>query len=256
MVGVAVLAAVAMLVQDVFGAAMVLLEAKEHGWVAGALDSGMWLFGILTTSISVTALQGHDTVEKVMVLGLVSVANVVGTRLGVWMGHLLNQRFDGQALALSAGSARLPAVTGTQSKGDTMSTKSNAINAAAVHIEAKLKVQASSLNATILAVVTALTGMVVGLGVINSAQEGMIIAVTTGGIGVSGLIANAIHTGSIEPSAVTTAVLAVVGQVVSLVVSFAWISNVTAGTVISITTAVVGAAAVIAHSLLSRQVAK
>src|ERR1700735_2026113 len=92
----------------------------------------------------------------------------------------------------------------------------------------KLKVQASSLNATILAVVTALAGMVVGLGLINSAQEGLIIATTTGGIGAAGLIANAIHTGSIEPSALTTAVLAVVGQAVSLIVSFALISNETA----------------------------
>jgi uncharacterized membrane protein YeaQ/YmgE (transglycosylase-associated protein family) len=118
----------------------------------------------------------------------------------------------------------------------------------------RLKVQASSLNATILAVVTALAGMVVGLGLINSAQEGLIIAATTGGIGVAGLIANAIHTGSIEPSALTTAVLAVVGQAVALVVSFALISNETAGTVISIVAAVVGAAAVIAHALISKQV--
>jgi hypothetical protein len=119
----------------------------------------------------------------------------------------------------------------------------------------RLKVQASSLNATILAVVTALAGMVVGLGLINSAQEGLIIATTTGGIGVAGLIANAIHTGSIEPSALTTAILAVVVQAVSLIVSFALISNETAGTVISIITAVVGAAAVIAHALISKQVA-
>jgi FtsH-binding integral membrane protein len=118
----------------------------------------------------------------------------------------------------------------------------------------KLKVQASSLNATILAVVTALAGMVVGLGLINSAQEGLIIATTTGGIGVVGLLANTIHTGNIEPSALTTAVLAVVGQAVSLIVSFALISNETAGTVISVITAVVGAAAITAHALLSKQV--
>jgi hypothetical protein len=117
----------------------------------------------------------------------------------------------------------------------------------------KLKLQASSLNATILAVVTALAGMVVGLGLINSTQEGLIVAATTGGIGVAGLIGNAIHTGQINPSAITTAVLVVVGQVVSLVVSFAVISNEEAGTIISIITAVVGAAAIIAHAILSRQ---
>jgi uncharacterized membrane protein YeaQ/YmgE (transglycosylase-associated protein family) len=118
----------------------------------------------------------------------------------------------------------------------------------------RLKVQASSLNATILAVLTALAGMVVGLGLINSAQQGLIIALTTGSIGVTGLLANAIHTGSIEPSALTTTVLGVVGQAVSLIVSFALISNETAGTIISIATAVVGAAAIMAHALLSKQV--
>jgi hypothetical protein len=118
----------------------------------------------------------------------------------------------------------------------------------------RLKAQASSLNATVLAVVTAVAGMVVGLGLINSAQEGLIIATTTGGIGIAGLVANAIHTGSIEPSALTATVLAVVGQAVSLVVSFALISSETAGTVISIVTAVVAAAAVIAHALISKQV--
>ena len=118
----------------------------------------------------------------------------------------------------------------------------------------KLKVQASSLNATILTVVTALVGMGVGLGLINSAQEGLTIAATTSGIGVAGLFANAIHTGQIEPSAITTAVLALVGQIASLILSFAIINNTEYGEIISITTAVVGAGAIIAHALISKQV--
>jgi hypothetical protein len=118
----------------------------------------------------------------------------------------------------------------------------------------RLTVQKSSTTATILAIVTAVAGMIVGLGIISPTQEGILVAVTTGSIGVAGLVANAIHTGSIEPSALTTAVLAVVGQAVSLVVSFALIDNTTAGTVISITSAVVFAAATIAHALLSKQV--
>jgi hypothetical protein len=122
------------------------------------------------------------------------------------------------------------------------------------NVALKLKIQASSANATILAVITALAGMVVGLGIITSAQEGLITAATTGGIAAAGLIANAIHTGSIEPSSLVVTVIAAVSQVVALVVSFALISNVEAGTIISIVTAVVGAAAVIAHALLSKQV--
>jgi len=128
------------------------------------------------------------------------------------------------------------------------------LKAADTKLALKLKVQASSLNATILTVVTALTGMIVGLGLISSVQEGLIIATTTSGIAVATLIANAVHTGSIEPSALTTGILAGVGQAVSLVVSFALISNTTAGTVVSLTTAVVGAAVVIAHALLSKAV--
>lgn len=118
----------------------------------------------------------------------------------------------------------------------------------------RLKVQASSVNATILAVVTAVAGLIVGIGVISPDQQGIIIAATTASIGAAGLIANVIHTGSIEPSAIVAAVVAAVLQVVSLLVSFAWISNATAGTVISITTAVVLFLAQIAHALLSKQV--
>ena len=118
----------------------------------------------------------------------------------------------------------------------------------------KLHTQTSSLNATILAVVTALGGLVVGLGVISTGQDGILIAATTSGIAAAGVIANALHTGSINPSAIEVSILAAIGQVVSLVVSFALISNATAGTVISISTAVVGAAVIIAHSLLSKQV--
>jgi hypothetical protein len=119
----------------------------------------------------------------------------------------------------------------------------------------KLRVQASSLNATILAVVTALGGLIVGLGLVTSNQEGIIIATTTAAIGAAGLVANAIHTGSIEPSAIVTSVGAVVAQAVALLVSFAWISDATAGTVAAVTTAVVLALAQIAHALLSKQVA-
>ena len=119
---------------------------------------------------------------------------------------------------------------------------------------AALKATAESANATIVAVVTAIAGLIVGLGVINPGQQGIIISTTTAGLAAAGLVANAIHNGTIEPSALATSVLAVVGQAVSLVVSFAWISNTQAGTVISISTAVVFAAAQVAHALLSRKV--
>jgi hypothetical protein len=116
------------------------------------------------------------------------------------------------------------------------------------------KVQASSGTATILAVVTALTGLVVGLGFINSTQQGILIAVTTSGIAAAGLLANAIHTGQIEPSAIAASVAAVLAQALSLAVSFLWISEAQAQHVVVIVTAVVLAVGQVAHALLSRQV--
>jgi hypothetical protein len=121
-------------------------------------------------------------------------------------------------------------------------------------ITVKLKVQASSVNATILAVVTAIGGLIVGLGVISSTQEGILVATTTSGIAAAGLIANAIHTGAIEPSAIVTSVVAVVTQAVALAVSFLWITEAQAQRVVVIVTAVVIAAAQLAHALLSKQV--
>lgn len=118
----------------------------------------------------------------------------------------------------------------------------------------RVKAQSSSLNATVLAVVTALGGLVVGLGFISPSQDGLLVATTVSGLGAVGLIANVIHTGSIEPSAITAAVIAVVGQALSLAVSFAWISSATDRHVVVILTAVVLAAAQIAHALLSRTV--
>jgi hypothetical protein len=121
-------------------------------------------------------------------------------------------------------------------------------------VSLRLKVQASSLNATILAVVTSIGGLIMGLGVITSAQDGLLVATTIAGIAAVGLIANAIHTGNIEPSALTTAIIAVVAQVVALAVSFLWITEATAQHVVVIVTAIVIAVAQIAHALLSRQV--
>jgi hypothetical protein len=121
-------------------------------------------------------------------------------------------------------------------------------------VSLKLKVQASSLNATILAVVTALAGLIVGLGVITSQQEGILVATTTSGIAAAGLLANAIHTGQIEPSAVVASIVAVVVQALSLAVSFLWISEAQAQRIVVIVTAIVLAVAQIAHALLSREV--
>lgn len=68
---------------------MVQAEARNHGWIAGLCDSIMWLFAIATTAITVTALQGHSTNEKVVVIIAVTAANLVGSQLGVQVGKRL-----------------------------------------------------------------------------------------------------------------------------------------------------------------------
>lgn len=83
---VALLAALAMVIQDLVGVLLVQAEARNRAWQAAACDSLMWLAGISTTSISVTALQGHSLHEKVLVVVFVSLANVIGTFSGVLIG--------------------------------------------------------------------------------------------------------------------------------------------------------------------------
>lgn len=83
----ALIAAVTMVVTDVLGVVMVQAEARNRGWLAGWCDTAQWLVGIATTTISVTALQGHSLAEKVWVVALVSAANLFGTKLGAVIGH-------------------------------------------------------------------------------------------------------------------------------------------------------------------------
>lgn len=90
---IALIAAGCMLVQDVLGVILVQAEAANRGWLAGAADTVGWYFAIFTTSISVTALQSHNTVDKVYVLAFVGVANALGTKLGQVLGKRLLKHF-------------------------------------------------------------------------------------------------------------------------------------------------------------------
>lgn len=83
---IALLAALCMVFQDVLGVLMVQAEARNHGFIAGICDSAMWLFAIATTTISVTALQGHSVHEKALVIVCVTIANLLGSVIGVYLG--------------------------------------------------------------------------------------------------------------------------------------------------------------------------
>ena len=125
--------------------------------------------------------------------------------------------------------------------------------AASKSLLARVQLEAKSASATILAVVTTVGGLIAGFGIISNTQEGVIVAVTTSAIAAAGVIAHSIHTGAIEPSAISSSVIALATQVVALLVAFVVIGSGTAATVIAVVSAVVLAAAQIAHALLSKQ---
>jgi hypothetical protein len=82
----ALIAAVTMVITDVLGVIMVMAEARNRGWLAGWMDVAQWGVAIATTTITVTILQGHSLREKVLVIALVSAANLFGTKLGQVIG--------------------------------------------------------------------------------------------------------------------------------------------------------------------------
>ena len=84
--GIALLAGCCMVIQDIFGTLLVIAESKGREWLAGGLDAGMWLVGIITTSHAVATLNGHSGKEKIYVLTMVTGANVFGTVAGVKLG--------------------------------------------------------------------------------------------------------------------------------------------------------------------------
>lgn len=112
----------------------------------------------------------------------------------------------------------------------------------------------SSLAAAFIASLSQIVALIVGFGVVNNTQAGLIIAVTTAAVNAGGVIAHAVHTGKINPSAVETHLAALAAQLVALLVAFAWIGSGTAATITSITVAVLGAALQIAHALQSQKV--
>lgn len=75
-----------MLASDIIGAIFTQAVAKDRGWLAGILDAVGWAVGITTTDLSLAALDGHDLARKAWVIGLVSAANVLGTKWGTDLG--------------------------------------------------------------------------------------------------------------------------------------------------------------------------
>lgn len=99
MVLIVTIAFLAMLVQDIFGVLMVQAEGRGWGWRSGFMDGGMWICGLATNHYALNALDSHNQMLKVMVVIFVTMANVVGSKLGQ---HIGDRYFpDPSKLALS-----------------------------------------------------------------------------------------------------------------------------------------------------------
>ena len=88
-------AGVAMIVQDVLGTLMTIAENRHRPWLAGLLDSGMWLAGLLTTLWGAGTVITHGwTPHAIAIVVTITAANVVGTALGVKLGDHLMPKED------------------------------------------------------------------------------------------------------------------------------------------------------------------
>lgn len=83
---IALLAAMAMFIQDVLSTLLVQAEARNRAHLAASLDSLAWLAAISTTTLSVSTLQGNDLGAKIAVVLAVSLANYLGTLAGTLVG--------------------------------------------------------------------------------------------------------------------------------------------------------------------------
>jgi len=84
-----VMAALAMFAQDILATLLVQAEARNRAGLAAILDAVQWGAGIATTTISVTALQGHSGALKAAVVLAVTAANITGSYTGVVLGKRL-----------------------------------------------------------------------------------------------------------------------------------------------------------------------
>jgi hypothetical protein len=81
------MAAISMVIADVLSVLLVQAEARNRAFLAGVLDTLGWGAAIVVTFLTVNSLQGHDLGLKVGVVIAVSLANFVGSYVGVKIGR-------------------------------------------------------------------------------------------------------------------------------------------------------------------------
>ena len=82
----ALLAALAMLINDCLDVLMVDSEARNHPLLPGFIDTFKYYPFIAYTTISVSVLTAHNTREKVFVLVAVGLGSFIGRFIGVKLG--------------------------------------------------------------------------------------------------------------------------------------------------------------------------
>ncbi len=97
------MAGISMVIADILSVLLVQAEARNRAHLAGLLDALGWGAAIIVTFITVTALQGHNMTEKVLVVLVISAANYAGSLIGVKFGS----RFVHDATTLNDRVARL-----------------------------------------------------------------------------------------------------------------------------------------------------
>lgn len=89
MLEIGLLACGAMIMQDVIGVGYVQATARNHKWLSAHLDNLTYYTLIATSTITVTAFQGHSLEKKIVVVLFVTVGNYIGTI----SGNMLGKRF-------------------------------------------------------------------------------------------------------------------------------------------------------------------
>jgi len=80
------LATIAMVFEDVLSVLLVQAEARDRAVLSGVLDSIAWAFSMVVTVATVDVMQGHHNSVKVLAVGAITIANFVGSLVGVQIG--------------------------------------------------------------------------------------------------------------------------------------------------------------------------
>jgi hypothetical protein len=85
------LAFIAMCVQDILGTAMVIFESRYNAPVAGLFDVASWIAGLICAALALEEIikNGWRTRKSLMLIGVISLANFLGTVAGVGIASAL-----------------------------------------------------------------------------------------------------------------------------------------------------------------------